>query len=193
MFRWRKSGAGSGCDPPRSIPPCRGARPGASRSRRPGTDRCGPGTFRRDRPRRCASNHLISSASSLSTTGVKLTDPQPRRPLGAAEPSKPFSITTICLSRINHLRISLCPSIVHCGQGGIRFALYPKLASFRISRAPAAARFRGPGVPSRQSAHFGFVPSSGQGGQCQPAIIASSVALRLKNAAFRRHSCGSTR
>jgi hypothetical protein len=100
-------------------------------------------------------------------------------------------ITTICLSRINHLRLSLCPSIVHCGQGGIRFVHYPILASFRISRGAAAtARFRGPGVPSRQSAHFGFVPSSAQGGQRRPAIAATPVALPLKNAAFRRHSCG---
>ena len=88
------------------------------------------------------------------------------------------AITTVCLSRINHLGISLCPSIIHCGQEGIRFAHYPKLASFRISRGPAAtARFRAPGVPIRQSAHFGFVPPSAQGGQRRPAIAASSVAL----------------
>ena len=50
---------------------------------------------------------------------------------------------------------------------------------------PPTARFRCPGVPSRQSAHFGFVPSSWQRGQCRPAIAAGSFALRLKNAAFR--------
>jgi hypothetical protein len=51
--------------------------------------------------------------------------------------------------------------------GQIRFGHHPKLALFRIScSAAGAVRFRGPGVPSRQSAHFGFVPSSCQGGQC---------------------------
>ena len=52
MSPWKKSDAGLGCDPPCSFSPCRGARSGASGSRRPGTDRCGPGPFRRDRPRR---------------------------------------------------------------------------------------------------------------------------------------------
>ena len=37
MSPWRKSAAGSACDPS-SFPPCRGARSGASGSRRPGTD-----------------------------------------------------------------------------------------------------------------------------------------------------------
>src|SRR5664280_2495788 len=37
----------------RSFSPCRGARSGAFGSRRPGTDRCGPGALRRDWARRC--------------------------------------------------------------------------------------------------------------------------------------------
>jgi hypothetical protein len=71
---------------------------------------------------------------------------------------KPGSaITTHCLCGINHLRFLLYPTVVHCGQEGIRRGPDPNLALFRISRAAAeSARFRDPGVPSRQSAYFGF-------------------------------------
>jgi len=109
MFRWRKSGAGSGCDPPRSIPPCRGARPGASRSRRPGTDRCGPVRFAatghgdvkslKDRPGELCLRvgkwrvfFCLEPPDSIRVLGiddrVKLTDPQPRRMTSSDRPRK---------------------------------------------------------------------------------------------------------
>jgi hypothetical protein len=56
-----------------------------------------------------------------------------------------------------------------------------EMALFRIWRGA------GPRPAQPQAAHFGFVPSSWQGGQCRPAIAARSVAFRLKNAAFRKH------
>lgn len=54
---------------------------------------------------------------------------------GAAEPGKPFSVTTHCPSRITHLRIFACLGIVHWGQGG------NPLWSLSESGAAATARF----------------------------------------------------
>jgi hypothetical protein len=56
-------------------------------------------------------------------------------------------ITTNWLCGINHLHLLLHPSVVHCGQEGIRCGRYPNLASFRTPRgAAASARFREIGV-----------------------------------------------
>jgi hypothetical protein len=59
--------------------------------------------------------------------------------------------------------------------------------------APSRSCLRGPGVPSRQSIHFGFVLSSWQGGQCRPPFSARSVFLRLKKPKNRKHAYGFAR
>ena len=89
------------------------------------------------------------------------------------------AITTHCLCGINHLGFLLYPTVVHCGQEGFRRGPDPSLALFRISRAAAqSARFRDPGVPSRPSAYFGFVPSFWRPGAravpCRPSPTAVS-------------------
>jgi hypothetical protein len=67
---WRKCGAGSGCDPPRSFPPRSGARSGASGSRRPGTDRKGSAA-QNDRQRYIASGAIAAAqgAGRMGRTG----------------------------------------------------------------------------------------------------------------------------
>ena len=63
---------------------------------------------------------------------------RPALPIGArqfsfvlppADPSKPFSVTTDCLSRINHLRIRPRRGIVHWGQGGNQLWSLSEIAS----------------------------------------------------------------
>jgi hypothetical protein len=91
---------------------------------------------------------------------------------GAAELNRPFSITTHCLSRINHLRIRLCHGIVHCGQGGIRFEHDPKLASSESSRKPFKPQYRWsgefpfPGVASMPVMWISFRISRGAAANC---------------------------
>ena len=77
-------------------------------------------------------------------------------------------ITTHWLCGINHLRLLLHPSVVHCGQEGIRCGRYPNLPSFRPLRgAAASARFREIGV------FDGFVPPD-----CLPRLLRRSQACR---------------
>ena len=104
----------------------------------------------------------------------------------APRPLRPFSVTTHCFSRITHLRVWPRLGAVDCGQGGksalvsirnwLRFVFHVGQQGRRASGVP--------GLPSRrQIRHFGFVPSSWQGDQWPPAIIAIS-------AAFRKHVDG---
>lgn len=70
-------------------------------------------------------------------------------------------VTTNWLSGINHLRLLLHPSVVHCGREGIRCGRYPKLASFRTPHgAAASARFREIGEFWLRSARLPPAPST---------------------------------
>jgi hypothetical protein len=86
--RWRKSAAGSACDPPSSFPPCRGARSGASGSRRQGAVNAALVRF-------AATGH--GDVKSLKDRPGELLDERGHRhsvtPVGQALPPANFSCT----------------------------------------------------------------------------------------------------